>query len=119
MSPRFQITSMADSEAITFQKLVKGHAYSVTGAEEVTPAGGFHGSFSAWDCRVGPPSSHSCFYRGPTFLTFGRTHWAVLSGSFRSFGSAGACRPLVAAASSAGHSVLSFGTALLLWASYK
>lgn len=26
---------MADSEAITFQKLVKGHAYSVTGAEEV------------------------------------------------------------------------------------
>ncbi|KAM9006323.1 calpain-2 catalytic subunit [Sarcophilus harrisii] len=29
------ITSAADSEAITFQKLVKGHAYSVTGAEEV------------------------------------------------------------------------------------
>uniref|UniRef100_A0A8C9BAE8 Calpain-2 catalytic subunit n=1 Tax=Phocoena sinus TaxID=42100 RepID=A0A8C9BAE8_PHOSS len=28
------ITSAADSEAITFQKLVKGHAYSVTGAEE-------------------------------------------------------------------------------------
>nr|XP_055073642.1 calpain-2 catalytic subunit-like [Misgurnus anguillicaudatus] len=29
------ITSSADSEAITKQKLVKGHAYSVTGAEEV------------------------------------------------------------------------------------
>ena len=70
--PCFQITSMADSEAITFQKLVKGHAYSVTGAEEVTPAGGFPGPFSAWDCRVGPPSSHSCFYRGFTFLTLRR-----------------------------------------------
>ncbi|XP_036984231.2 calpain-2 catalytic subunit [Artibeus jamaicensis] len=33
------ITSMADSEAITFQKLVKGHAYSVTGAEEVESRG--------------------------------------------------------------------------------
>ncbi|XP_077757373.1 calpain-2 catalytic subunit isoform X1 [Canis aureus] len=33
------ITSMADSEAITFQKLVKGHAYSVTGAEEVESGG--------------------------------------------------------------------------------
>nr|XP_023663480.1 calpain-2 catalytic subunit-like isoform X2 [Paramormyrops kingsleyae] len=30
------ITSSADSEAITTQKLVKGHAYSVTGAEEVS-----------------------------------------------------------------------------------
>lgn len=30
-----QITSAADSEAVTYQKLVKGHAYSVTGAEEV------------------------------------------------------------------------------------
>ncbi|XP_017550902.1 calpain 2, (m/II) large subunit a [Pygocentrus nattereri] len=29
------ITSAADSEAITYQKLVKGHAYSVTGAIEV------------------------------------------------------------------------------------
>uniref|UniRef100_A0A8B9JWA3 Calpain-2 catalytic subunit-like n=1 Tax=Astyanax mexicanus TaxID=7994 RepID=A0A8B9JWA3_ASTMX len=29
------ITSAADSEAITYQKLVKGHAYSVTGATEV------------------------------------------------------------------------------------
>lgn len=36
--PLLQITSAADSEAITYQKLVKGHAYSVTGAEEV-PAG--------------------------------------------------------------------------------
>ncbi|XP_045733632.1 calpain-2 catalytic subunit isoform X1 [Mirounga angustirostris] len=33
------ITSLADSEAITFQKLVKGHAYSVTGAEEVESGG--------------------------------------------------------------------------------
>lgn len=30
-----QITSAAETEAITFQKLVKGHAYSVTAAEEV------------------------------------------------------------------------------------
>uniref|UniRef100_H2ZXK7 Calpain-2 catalytic subunit n=1 Tax=Latimeria chalumnae TaxID=7897 RepID=H2ZXK7_LATCH len=29
------ITSSADSEAVTFQKLVKGHAYSLTGADEV------------------------------------------------------------------------------------
>nr|XP_007986541.1 calpain-2 catalytic subunit isoform X2 [Chlorocebus sabaeus] len=35
----FQITSAADSEAITYQKLVKGHAYSVTGAEEVESSG--------------------------------------------------------------------------------
>ncbi|KAB0342735.1 hypothetical protein FD754_019661 [Muntiacus muntjak] len=33
------ITSVADSEAVTFQKLVKGHAYSVTGAEEVESRG--------------------------------------------------------------------------------
>ncbi|XP_025733401.1 calpain-2 catalytic subunit [Callorhinus ursinus] len=33
------ITSLADSEAVTFQKLVKGHAYSVTGAEEVESGG--------------------------------------------------------------------------------
>ncbi|XP_004605470.1 calpain-2 catalytic subunit [Sorex araneus] len=33
------ITSAADSEAVTFQKLVKGHAYSVTGAEEVDSRG--------------------------------------------------------------------------------
>ncbi|XP_036309322.1 calpain-2 catalytic subunit [Pipistrellus kuhlii] len=33
------ITSMADSEAVTYQKLVKGHAYSVTGAEEVESRG--------------------------------------------------------------------------------
>lgn len=31
-----QITSAADSEAVTRQKLVKGHAYSLTGAVEVT-----------------------------------------------------------------------------------
>lgn len=43
--PRLQITSAADSEAITFQKLVKGHAYSVTGAEEVTPGRHSWGSF--------------------------------------------------------------------------
>lgn len=38
----FQITSAAESEAVTTQKLVKGHAYSVTGAEEVgvLPQGG-------------------------------------------------------------------------------
>uniref|UniRef100_A0A6Q2Z9W6 calpain-2 n=1 Tax=Esox lucius TaxID=8010 RepID=A0A6Q2Z9W6_ESOLU len=33
------ITSQADSEAITYQKLVKGHAYSLTGATEVTYRG--------------------------------------------------------------------------------
>ncbi|XP_061547087.1 calpain-2 catalytic subunit-like isoform X2 [Phycodurus eques] len=34
------ITSAADSEAVTHRKLVKGHAYSVTGAEQVTYRGG-------------------------------------------------------------------------------
>ncbi|XP_053315306.1 calpain-2 catalytic subunit [Spea bombifrons] len=33
------ITSAAETEAITFQKLVKGHAYSVTAAEEVNYRG--------------------------------------------------------------------------------
>ncbi|XP_030626334.1 calpain 2, (m/II) large subunit, like isoform X2 [Chanos chanos] len=33
------ITSSADSEAVTSQQLVKGHAYSVTGAEEVVYRG--------------------------------------------------------------------------------
>ncbi|XDV22175.1 hypothetical protein PO909_027130 [Leuciscus waleckii] len=33
------ITNTADSEAITSQKLVKGHAYSLTGAEEVEYSG--------------------------------------------------------------------------------
>lgn len=31
-----QITSAFDMEAVTFKKLVKGHAYSVTGLKEVT-----------------------------------------------------------------------------------
>ncbi|XP_056136772.1 calpain 2, (m/II) large subunit, like [Lampris incognitus] len=35
MGCSIDITSSADSEAVTSQKLVKGHAYSVTGAEEV------------------------------------------------------------------------------------
>lgn len=30
-----QITSSVDMEAVTFKKLVKGHAYSVTGVDEV------------------------------------------------------------------------------------
>lgn len=30
-----QITSAFDMEAVTFKKLVKGHAYSVTGMKEV------------------------------------------------------------------------------------
>lgn len=30
-----QITSAFDMEAVTFKKLVKGHAYSVTGARQV------------------------------------------------------------------------------------
>ncbi|XP_061601823.1 calpain-2 catalytic subunit-like [Cololabis saira] len=34
------ITSSADSEAVTSRKLVKGHAYSVTGAEQVEYKGG-------------------------------------------------------------------------------
>ncbi|XP_061693474.1 calpain-2 catalytic subunit-like isoform X1 [Syngnathoides biaculeatus] len=34
------ITSAADSEAVTRRKLVKGHAYSVTGAEQVSYRGG-------------------------------------------------------------------------------
>ena len=32
-----QISNSYESEAMTRQKLVKGHAYSVTGAEEVRP----------------------------------------------------------------------------------
>lgn len=43
---------MADSEAITFQKLVKGHAYSVTGAEEVRRPG-FLGDRGVPDAVVG------------------------------------------------------------------
>lgn len=39
MGCSIDITSAADSEAVTFQKLVKGHAYSVTGAEEVESHG--------------------------------------------------------------------------------
>ncbi|XP_067114889.1 calpain 2, (m/II) large subunit, like [Osmerus mordax] len=35
MGCSIDITSSADSEAVTSQKLVKGHAYSVTGADEV------------------------------------------------------------------------------------
>lgn len=31
-----QTTSSSDREAVTFKKLVKGHAYSVTGVEEVS-----------------------------------------------------------------------------------
>ena len=31
-----QITGVFDMEAVTFKKLVKGHAYSVTGVEEVS-----------------------------------------------------------------------------------
>lgn len=33
--PQPQITSSYDMEAVTFKKLVKGHAYSVTGVDEV------------------------------------------------------------------------------------
>lgn len=39
-----QISSVLDMEAITFKKLVKGHAYSVTGAKQVpAPMGAFPG----------------------------------------------------------------------------
>lgn len=31
-----QITNASDSEAVTYQKLVKGHAYSVTAADRVS-----------------------------------------------------------------------------------
>lgn len=31
-----QITNSGDSEAVTYRKLVKGHAYSVTGADQVS-----------------------------------------------------------------------------------
>lgn len=37
-----QISSVLDMEAVTFKKLVKGHAYSVTGAKQVpAPMGAF------------------------------------------------------------------------------
>uniref|UniRef100_A0A3Q3MU35 Calpain 2, (m/II) large subunit, like n=1 Tax=Mastacembelus armatus TaxID=205130 RepID=A0A3Q3MU35_9TELE len=39
MGCSIDITSSAESEAVTFQKLVKGHAYSVTGAAEVSYRG--------------------------------------------------------------------------------
>uniref|UniRef100_A0A8C4HG49 Calpain-1 catalytic subunit n=1 Tax=Dicentrarchus labrax TaxID=13489 RepID=A0A8C4HG49_DICLA len=39
MHPLTQITSSADSEAVTFKKLVKGHAYSVTAVDEVVYRG--------------------------------------------------------------------------------
>lgn len=35
ISSPLQITNSADSEAVTYRKLVKGHAYSVTGADQV------------------------------------------------------------------------------------
>lgn len=36
VSASLQITSAFDMEAVTFKKLVKGHAYSVTGLKEVS-----------------------------------------------------------------------------------
>lgn len=36
-----QITSAFDMEAVTFKKLVKGHAYSVTGLKEVCQSSDF------------------------------------------------------------------------------
>lgn len=35
-----QVSSAAETEAVTSQKLVKGHAYSITGIEEVNQGGG-------------------------------------------------------------------------------
>lgn len=35
-----QVSSAAETEAVTSQKLVKGHAYSITGIEEVNRGGG-------------------------------------------------------------------------------
>lgn len=46
-----QITSAADSEAVTYQKLVKGHAYSLTGATEVRYLSSFY-FFDSFDIRV-------------------------------------------------------------------
>lgn len=45
-----QITSAADSEAITHHKLVKGHAYSITGAEQVRLQELFSQNLSS-DCK--------------------------------------------------------------------
>uniref|UniRef100_A0A667WSI4 Calpain 2, (m/II) large subunit b n=1 Tax=Myripristis murdjan TaxID=586833 RepID=A0A667WSI4_9TELE len=45
------ITSAADSEAVTRQKLVKGHAYSLTGAVEVTPLSVHCGNHGNSSCR--------------------------------------------------------------------
>lgn len=42
-----QISSVLDMEAVTFKKLVKGHAYSVTGAKQV---------LWGFPCRVVPVS---------------------------------------------------------------
>lgn len=53
-----QITSAADSEAVTRQKLVKGHAYSLTGAVEVRRglgAGSAQGGGLRWTALKPPP----------------------------------------------------------------
>lgn len=43
-----QITSAFDMEAVTFKKLVKGHAYSVTGAKQVRVAPVLGGNRWIW-----------------------------------------------------------------------
>lgn len=55
----FQITSSADSEAVTSQKLVKGHAYSVTGADQVSEHAPSHRAppHIATPTMVPPPQS--------------------------------------------------------------
>lgn len=57
-----QISSVLDMEAVTFKKLVKGHAYSVTGAKQVVtwigPA--LQGSPASWPILTSLEPVESC-----------------------------------------------------------
>lgn len=66
-----QISSVLDMEAVTFKKLVKGHAYSVTGAKQV-PAhmGAFPGGWFLPPCLPLPVWPVTRAVGGAGSLTF-------------------------------------------------
>lgn len=51
-------------EAVTFKKLVKGHAYSVTGAKQVRLWGRFWGGNGGFGCRADGAVHTQIPYRG-------------------------------------------------------
>ncbi|KAJ8285130.1 hypothetical protein COCON_G00039800 [Conger conger] len=53
------ITSAADSEAVTRQKLVKGHAYSLTGVVEVEWTGAWSDSSQEWNSVSERPNANA------------------------------------------------------------